>query len=329
MVQTQQYNPGAAAPDPWGIANGRSIPSFKFSNKDQYGNQTSVPVGTSYIGRLAENVTSKQARNFDTQEPEYWDEAKTQAKWQIEAIFDTNYRDPAEQEDDGKRRYFFSNQSLRALQDEMRRLGIQRFGVGTVVQITLVDMKATQRGFPQKIYAVTLSEVQPFVSDEEQQTQQAMAAPVAPGAQQQWAQPAAAAPPVQQAPVQAVQQAPVQAAPPVQQAPATPPAAPAAPPYQTQQGSLVGVPAGAPAVQAAGYTEVAQAPAQTAAQAAQLAPAPQAAPAGVQPTQDHVNAVNLVMSAGIDRATAIAAVSAREAAGDPAFAAVLDTLVPF
>lgn len=216
-------------PDPFQVLQGSSVKSISFSVKDQYGQNQSVPLGTEYHGRLVENLVSSQVRDFDTNDLQFWDNG--QPKFQVIATVQTDYR--LDDEDDGKRRFFFSSGMLQALQQEMRDKKLQRFGVGTDISVTLVNLQPT-KGYPKKIYNVVLSNIQPWVSEEQQAVEQAVSqAPVqqvAPvqGAQQQWAQapaPATAQVPQQQAQPQGqfYQQPPVAA---TYQQPAQQPVAP-------------------------------------------------------------------------------------------------------
>jgi hypothetical protein len=231
-------------PDPFAILQGSSVKSISFSVKDQFGQNQSAAIGTSFEGDLERNVESQQQRDFDTNELLFWDDQKTQPRMQVVATVNTNYRD--DEDDDGLRRFFFASGMLQALQQEMRDKKLPRFGVGTHIKVTLINLQPT-KGYPKKIYNVELSNVQPWRSAEEAATEQALA-PSQPapqqqpvqGAQQAWAPSASAAPaPVAQAASQGqpVQQAVAQQ-PPAQTVapqPAAPVEAPAAATEQVNQ----------------------------------------------------------------------------------------------
>ena len=198
--------------DPWSIVNGGAR-SISFASKDQYGNMTSVPVGTSFTGVTTAPPIASQQTNFDTRKPEYWDDGRP--KMQLILELQTDLRE--DEDDDGIRRLYVKGQMLSAFRDEMKRLKIDKFGVGSRITVTLTGMKppASGRGFPSKVYAVQIEPTQ-WSDGAAQALAQASA---------EWT---SAAQPVQQAPVQQapVQQAPVQQVPvqqvPVQQVPSTP-----------------------------------------------------------------------------------------------------------
>lgn len=227
MVQTSGYQDSPVnTPDPWALAQGSSIKSLPFSHKDQYGQNVSANPGTSFIGTVSRDLETSQERDFTTNELLTYDDGRP--RWQIVVtLADTDApRDPEDTDDDGTRRFFFKGIAKRALQDEMKAKKVQRFGVGTKMRITLVDLKPTAKGFPQKIYAVELTDIQPWVSPEQQRTDQALA-PSQPvqqpqqvqGAQAAWAQGAPSGQAPQGQPVAQPQGQPVQqpVAQPVQQ----------------------------------------------------------------------------------------------------------------
>lgn len=318
MVAPNPYGgaPAAPGPDAWDLLGGGGLKTLPFNTKDQYGQNQSAPVGTSFIGRVAENVVASQVTNYDTKEPEFW--ADGRPKMQVSVVLDTNLRD--DEEDDGRRSFYFKNQGFRALQDEMKRVGVKMFGIGTVIQITLVDLKMIPQKSPQKIYAVTLSEIQPFGIEQATATAQAIAPADQP-------YPPVAAPPVPPQPAYVAPQAP---APPQQQyvAPAQPtfpgPVVPAAPPVPT-------LPPQAPAPAAPAQDAPPAAPpapqAPPAPAAPPAAPAAPAVPAGQQLLDAAVASYHTVTASGIDPQTAIAAVAAQVAPGDTAFQAALTAAV--
>ena len=225
MVETAPYTDSPVnLPDPWAVAQGQSVKSISFNVKDIYGQNQSVPVGTSFTGVTTEDLITAQQRDFTSGELATWDDGKP--KLQLTAVIATEYRD--DEDDDGIRRMYFAAQALRALQDEMREKKIQRFGIGTRITQTLINLKPTAKGFPQKIYKIDLVPA-PYISPEQRATDEALNQPTharvtTPSGQQgimqtQWQAPASA-------PAQAAPAAQPQAAAPV--AAPVPAAAPAA-----------------------------------------------------------------------------------------------------
>lgn len=308
----QNYAPAqqqhAANTDPWDFINQGGKKSLAWVTKDAYGRSIDVPVGTAYTVQVIEIPKVQQQLDFETKQPKYYSDGNPMMMLAVEV--QTDLREDTE--DDGTRMIYLRNQSLRALQDEMRRLGVKQFGIGTVMQMTLVDLKPTSKGNPQKIFDIKLQPT-PLSNP---QADALLAPPQAPQAAPQGPQGGYQAPygaPVPQVPAQpqgwyqeppqAPQQAPVQqpapSAPPVQQ---FAPQAPQAPAY------------GAPVVQQLlGAQEIPQ--------------SPQAAPQGL-PVPDSsglVAQVENLVKLNIARDAAIAAV----ANGDAGMAGWLEQNVPF
>lgn len=310
MVDIGYNNAAPALPDAFGVMAGSSIKSLGFSQKDQYGQSTPMPIGTSYTGTLADDPQTDHITDPVTREPLYWDAGKQQPKLQVILTLDTDYRDPENQEDDGKRRIFFKSGMLQALQAEMRAQKIQRFGLGTRVTVELINMQPTQYS-PKKIFKVSLSGVTQWVPPQQRQVDGALAssqaapqqAPVQ-GAQTEWAQ---------QAPASATAQAPQTSAPqgqPAQQPVAQAPAAP------------VVAPAPEPAPQPAAPVQAAPAPAP--------APAPVAAPAEITILQSHVDELNVLLQANVPGGDAVQAVAIRNGyQGNTEFTSKLAEYVAF
>lgn len=130
--------------------------SITFAKRDAYEQVIHDPIGTSYTGIVTEPPVLRQVNDYKDGMPLFWKDGNPQM--QIAIITQTEYRDPDNADDDGIRAFFLRNQALRALQDEMKRLGIKKFGVGTRLTQTLVGLKPpTQAGWnPQKIYQIDL-----------------------------------------------------------------------------------------------------------------------------------------------------------------------------
>lgn len=354
MVTTQQYAPGggAAIPnydneDPFAFINGgNGGKSVTFNTQDQYGNNIAWPIGSSYTGVVAGNPKVTAVLDFDTKEPATYRDGnpKKQIRIPLEQVLVLRpdlgnqwqdvrvLNDEQDDDDEGKRTLYAKDQMKSALADGLKAIGVGNFGVGTRITVTLIDMKppASGRGFPQKIYQVTVSEHQPFVPDEVLNANQEMqgalqgGAPAQPVIPTQWAQQAPVDPSqgVQQQAVVPPQPNPAPPVPPQPQAlpntgaqlpiPAAPQlplqAHPAVPTLQ-QQGIPVTPPAVPPVTATSPGVDMRGAPAQI---------------TGAQ-IEEAVQQFKLVTEMGIDRASAIAGVSAKT--GIPAD--LLDQNIPF
>lgn len=281
-----EIHPGAAAPqapDIWDLANGNSTKSISFAETDANGFTRHFDIGTSFTGIVNAVPSVTQQTDFITKEAKTYKNGDPM--WMMVVPAQTEYTDGTP-DDDGVRAFYLRGQALRALQEEMRRLGIKKFEVGTRITQTLVGLKppTVPGNNPQKLYSISLV---PATSNPEAD---ALLAGTLGGQnvvqQQAWVQPVAQAmqPPVQQV---------------VQQAA----------PAQTVLPAQTVVPQTDP---------VAALLAQAAAAAAPLQP--------VVPTilQEHVDAVQGLLNANIDHASAVTAVTQKYAPADTgAFKAAL------
>lgn len=316
MVQIPQQNTAAqsirkGAEDAWGMLEGRSIKTWSFADKIN-GNFVSKNPGTTYVGALTEDPELVQATDYTDGSPKFYDDGNPIMN--IRMVFATDERNPEVEDDDGRRQFFFSGQSKRALQDEMRAKGVRRFGIGTVVRVTLAGFEEG-RGNPKKLYEVTLEHIEPYVAPEQRQVD-ANLAPSQPVQQPQQVQPQYSQQPSGNAGQGYGQGQPVQQ-PVAQQAPQQQYQQPAQPAQQYQQ----------PQQQVAQPQQQYQQPQPAAPVQPQAEQFPQQAPAG--PDEGAIAAsveqVNVLLRTGFDRATAIAAVSQK----DGIEASVLEENVPF
>ena len=322
-----QYNDLQQEDAAWGMLEGRSIPSWKFSVETPPGSGNYVPqgIGFGYTGTLAEMPQQRQATDYTTKEPKYYKDGAP--IMEIILTLQTNERN--DEEDDGMRRWYLSGMARRALQDEMKRLGIKRFGLGTQVTATVDGFKPNPKGRSTMLFNVQLAPTE-YVAPQQQAVEHTLAQGFTPQAgyntPTQWAQPQ------QQAPVQQFMQQPVQQpvaqvqphgqtqypgqSPYYQAPPSFSQVAQPQPVAQFQQ--PVQQPVAQPQFVAPVPQPVAQAPVQAVAQA----------PMQVVATADHVGQVQLLMSTGgINRQTAIQAVADMHAPGDAGFRDALDRQV--
>jgi hypothetical protein len=239
MVEVQSYIPKDAEEEAWGLIAGGGMRKFdKFADESPAGSGQYVdrPVGTTYTGIVAANPKSYHAQDYDTKEPKFY--ASGQPILEVEIVLDTAER--LDEDDDGKRRLRLGQIGKAALKEEMERLNIKKFGVGTQLTITFTGYRPNKSGRASKLVNITLVPAE-YVPQQAQQVQQALAGDVAaPLTQAGYVEQAVAAGfPVGQ-PAASVQPAaaPVAAVVPAQQA-AAPVAAPTGPmfsPEEIQQG---------------------------------------------------------------------------------------------
>jgi hypothetical protein len=130
------------------LLTGGGSPSLSFKDSS---------VGDSYEGTIAE-LRAVQVRNYeDPTKLEYWDDGKP--KMQIEVTLSTEYANPSDPDDDGKRRVFLFGQKLRAAKEELAKKGFKTFEVGMGFKITLSGTKPSQnkRYNDVKLYSIELS----------------------------------------------------------------------------------------------------------------------------------------------------------------------------
>lgn len=129
------------------LAGGGS-PSLSFKDAE---------VGHSYEGTIAD-LRAVQVRNYeDPTKLEFWDDGKP--KMQIEVTLSTDYADPSDPDDDGKRRVFLFGQKLRAAKEELAKKGFKTFEIGMGFKITLSGTKPSQnkRYNDVKLYSIELT----------------------------------------------------------------------------------------------------------------------------------------------------------------------------
>lgn len=190
----------------------RASHSWKFTNP-----------GDTHTGTIIEVSDARQATEFGSNEPAYWDREKTRPKMQVAVTLDTAERDPQDASDTGKRTLWVvedgrSGSILSAIRQAVHQAGAGTIDIGGQLTVAFsgFDPNSKNPANPRKIYAASYVPPAPAGG---MFTNQAPAQPVA--------QPAPATPaPAPAAPAQPV--APAPAAQPVA-APATPAPVPAVP----------------------------------------------------------------------------------------------------
>ena len=143
MVNVTEVN----LPDPNSLFETVSIPSISFKDSK---------IGDSFTGTITKLETA-QVRDFDSNEPKFWDDGKPQL--QVVLTLDTDYADPTNPEDDGVRKLYLVGAKLTAMKAAVKEFG-KPVAVGQVITITFTGEKpnANKRFNATKLYGVKLAE---------------------------------------------------------------------------------------------------------------------------------------------------------------------------
>ena len=171
----------------------RASHSWKFTNP-----------GDTHTGTITEVSDARQATEFGSNEPAYWDREKTRPKMQVAVTLDTTERDPQDANDTGKRTLWVvedgrSGSILSAIRQAVHQVGAGTIDIGGQLTVTFsgFDPNSKNPANPRKVYTAAYQAPAPAGG---MFTNQAPAQPVAPAAAP--AQPVAA--PAAPAPVPAV-----------------------------------------------------------------------------------------------------------------------------
>ena len=175
----------------------RASHSWKFTNP-----------GDTHTGTITEVSDARQATEFGSNEPAYWDREKTRPKMQVAVTLDTAERDPQDANDTGKRTLWVvedgrSGSILSAIRQAVHQAGAGTIDIGGQLTVTFsgFDPNSKNPANPRKIYSASYVPPAPAGG---MFTNQAAAQPVAPA-------PAAPAAPAQ--PVAPATPAPIPAVP--------------------------------------------------------------------------------------------------------------------
>lgn len=171
----------------------RASHSWKFTNP-----------GDTHSGTITEVSDARQATEFGSNEPAFWDREKTRPKMQVAVTLDTSERDPQDANDTGKRTLWVvedgrSGSILSAIRQAVHQVGAGTIDIGGQLTVTFsgFDPNSKNPANPRKVYSASYVPPAPAGG---MFTNQAPAQPVAPAAAP--AQPVAA--PATPAPVPAV-----------------------------------------------------------------------------------------------------------------------------
>ena len=134
-------------PDPNSLFASVSIPSISFKDSK---------IGDSFTGTIT-HLETAQVRDFDTNEPKFWDDGKPQV--QVVLTLDTEYSDPTNPDDDGTRKLYLVGAKLTAMKAAVKEFG-KPVTVGQVITITFTGEKpnANKRFNATKLYGIKLAE---------------------------------------------------------------------------------------------------------------------------------------------------------------------------
>ena len=152
--------------DAWGLLEGGGIRKFdKFADEQPAGSGQYIdrPVGTAYVGIVAENPKSYHAQDYDTKEPKFYKNGG--AIMEISIVLDTAER--IDDEDDGRRIFRLGYIGKAALKQEMDRLGVKKFGIGSQITVTFTGYKPNTSGRASKLMNIDLVPTE-FVTSQQQ-----------------------------------------------------------------------------------------------------------------------------------------------------------------
>lgn len=158
----------------------RASHSWKFTNP-----------GDTHTGTITEVSDARQATEFGSNEPAYWDREKTRPKMQVAVTLDTAERDPQDANDTGKRTLWVvedgrSGSILSAIRQAVHQVGAGTIDIGGQLTVAFsgFDPNSKNPANPRKIYAASYVPPAPaggmFTNQAPAQPAPAPAAPAAP-----------------------------------------------------------------------------------------------------------------------------------------------------
>lgn len=158
----------------------RASHSWKFTNP-----------GDTHTGTITEVSDARQATEFGSNEPAYWDREKTRPKMQVAVTLDTAERDPQDANDTGKRTLWVvedgrSGSILSAIRQAVHQAGAGTIDIGGQLTVTFsgFDPNSKNPANPRKVYTAAYQAPAPaggmFTSQEPAQPAAPAAAPAQP-----------------------------------------------------------------------------------------------------------------------------------------------------
>lgn len=158
----------------------RASHSWKFANP-----------GDTHTGTITEVSDARQATEFGSNEPAYWDREKTRPKMQVAVTLDTTERDPQDANDTGKRTLWVvedgrSGSILSAIRQAVHQAGAGTIDIGgqLTVNFSGFDPNSKNPANPRKVYSASYVPPAPaggmFTSQEPAQSAAPVATPATP-----------------------------------------------------------------------------------------------------------------------------------------------------
>lgn len=129
----------------------RASHSWKFTNP-----------GDTHTGTITEVSDARQASEFGSNEPAFWDREKTRPKMQVAVTLDTAERDPQDANDTGKRTLWVvedgrSGSILSAIRQAVHQAGAGTIDIGGQLTVAFsgFDPNSKNPANPRKIYAAS------------------------------------------------------------------------------------------------------------------------------------------------------------------------------
>ena len=158
----------------------RASHSWKFTNP-----------GDTHTGTITEVSDARQATEFGSNEPAFWDREKTRPKMQVAVTLDTAERDPQDANDTGKRTLWVvedgrSGSILSAIRQAVHQAGAGTIDIGGQLTVTFsgFDPNSKNPANPRKVYTAAYQAPAPaggmFTNQEPAQPVAQPAAPATP-----------------------------------------------------------------------------------------------------------------------------------------------------
>lgn len=117
--------------------------------------------GDQMNGRIVDPPEVMQQTEFGTGKPRFWDDGKPML--QLRVILATDFLDPADPDDDGKRALYVKGQMQKAIKEAVRAAGARGLEAGGHLKVTYTGDGEAKRGFnPPKLYAAEYTAPNPL-----------------------------------------------------------------------------------------------------------------------------------------------------------------------
>lgn len=132
---------------------GSRVKSAQFGKRQK--GMSPVP-GTVERGPIVEEPETMQQRRYAPNKPNdgellYWDDEKTQPRWQLVVKIQTDER--LDDDDDGIRAIYVSGQMKTAIQDALKAAKVKKLEVGGILAVKFVEQIINKNDFRQNMFA--------------------------------------------------------------------------------------------------------------------------------------------------------------------------------